>query len=557
MTLEYTDNYGFEIPEFNTPTWGPSVDRNFHAIDALIHEAIQVTALTGVWDNSVAWEVGDRAVDDESGAIYTCLVENTSPATGTFDEYRTANPTHWLASTLALTPRGEWANGTVYNRNDLVYDIGEGVSAICTTTHTSSGAPDTIRDDEANWAFIIDISAGTVAGDDVTYDNGVSGLTASDVQAAIDELVVTLDAVNAAIALKANSASPTFSGSPTAPTQATSDESTKLANTLYVANKIAAQGVLQNYTVRLATTGNIDLSTDIDNNSTLDDETISTGDKILVKDQTDASENGIYIAPASGAASRSTDFDTWNEHIGKVINVTEGTVNAEKSYRNTNNAGGTLDTTDITFILFGSNIALPIGPGDGGTGETSLVNAFAAMKQAASETATGVVERATSAEVITGTDTDRYVSPATLTAKLNDVGVVVASQAEMEAASAVNRIVTPGRLHFHPGVAKCWAMATVSGGVPTLQNSYNVASITDTELGRLTVTIATDFSSANWCCVVSTQKADTNADGGSVRNPNIRSGGQLAGSILIECGDSDYDPKDPAAWHMAGYGDMA
>src|SRR5690606_23212563 len=59
-------------------------------------------------------------------------------------------------------------------------------------------------------------------------------------------------------------------------------------------------------------------------------------------------------------------------------------------------------------------------------------------------------------------------------------GVVeLASQAEMEAATALDRVVSPGRMHHHPGVAKFWAFVTVSGGTPTLQKSYNVTSITD------------------------------------------------------------------------------
>lgn len=46
--------------------------------------------------------------------------------------------------------------------------------------------------------------------------------------------------------------------------------------------------------------------------------------------------------------------------------------------------------------------------------------------------------------------------------------------------------------------SKCWGFITTSGGTPTLQTSYNVTSITDNGVGDFTITIATDFSTANY-----------------------------------------------------------
>jgi hypothetical protein len=46
--------------------------------------------------------------------------------------------------------------------------------------------------------------------------------------------------------------------------------------------------------------------------------------------------------------------------------------------------------------------------------------------------------------------------------------------------------------------SKCWGFITTSGGTPTLQTSYNVTSITDNGTGDFIVTIATDFSTANY-----------------------------------------------------------
>ena len=77
-------------------------------------------------------------------------------------------------------------------------------------------------------------------------------------------------------------------------------------------------------------------------------------------------------------------------------------------------------------------------------------------------------------------------------------GSMLATQAEQEAGSATDKLVTPGRQHNHPSAAKHWGYVLVSGGVPTLTSSYNITSITDTATGRMVVTIATDFSSVNW-----------------------------------------------------------
>ena len=150
---------------------------------------------------------------------------------------------------------------------------------------------------------------------------------------------------------------------------------------------------------------------------------------------------------------------------------------------------------------------------------SSAATAFANIKQAASDTATGVIEIATAAEMETATDT--------------------------------GRAVTPGRQHNHPGHPKFWASVTVSGGTPSLAASYNVTSISDDGTGILGVTIATDFSSTNWCCQASlkfsgfglnTQVSDSNFGVGScVIDAVVRSNGAN---------------NDPNQWFVAGFGDQ-
>ncbi len=105
--------------------------------------------------------------------------------------------------------------------------------------------------------------------------------------------------------------------------------------------------------------------------------------------------------------------------------------------------------------------------------------------------------------------------------------LAAATQAEMEAGTSTTAAVTPGRVAFHPGVCKMWAAISVSGGTPALDGSYNVTSITDTSAGNVTVTIATDFSSAVYCAVANAVTA-----GGAAHVASVKTG-QAAGSLVV------------------------
>jgi len=101
--------------------------------------------------------------------------------------------------------------------------------------------------------------------------------------------------------------------------------------------------------VVVATTANITLS----GTQTIDGIGVIAGNRVLVKDQTTTSQNGIYVV-ASGAWTRSTDADTWNELVSALVFAEKGTVNADKSFLCTVDKGGTLNTTAVTWVTFGS-----------------------------------------------------------------------------------------------------------------------------------------------------------------------------------------------------------
>ncbi|MBN9033748.1 MAG: hypothetical protein J0I23_28540 [Rhizobiales bacterium] len=102
--------------------------------------------------------------------------------------------------------------------------------------------------------------------------------------------------------------------------------------------------------VRAATTANITISTGLVAGQVIDGVTLVNGDLVLVKNQTTASQNGIYVVSASPA--RSSEFDTWAEFPGALFGVAEGTTNDNTLWFCTSNDGGTLGTTAIAFTKF-------------------------------------------------------------------------------------------------------------------------------------------------------------------------------------------------------------
>lgn len=119
----------------------------------------------------------------------------------------------------------------------------------------------------------------------------------------------------------------------------------------YVDNLIA--GLRWKAPVRVATTTNGTLATAYENGDTIDGITLATGDRILLKDQTTQTENGIYTVNASGAPTRATDADSTAELNGAAVLVTSGTVNADRSYiQITDNP--TVGSSNIVWNQFGA-----------------------------------------------------------------------------------------------------------------------------------------------------------------------------------------------------------
>ena len=164
---------------------------------------------------------------------------------------------------------------------------------------------------------------------------------------------------------------------PTADVDLNNQKITNLA-TPTAATDAATKGYVDNLSLgidakpscRVATTANITLSA----TQTVDGVALAVNDRVLVKNQTTSSQNGIYVVQ-SGAWTRATDQDTWSEVPGAFVFVEEGTTQPDTGWLCTSNSGGTLGTTAITWVQFSQAGVILAGTGLSKSGETiSLAN---------------------------------------------------------------------------------------------------------------------------------------------------------------------------------------
>ena len=122
--------------------------------------------------------------------------------------------------------------------------------------------------------------------------------------------------------------------------------STDAATKEYV--DMMATGLKVKTACRVATTGNVNLAAV----TQIDGVTLLNGNRVLVKDQTTTSQNGIYVFESGVGLQRATDADSWDELVGAYVFITEGSTNAGRSYWCSVQPGGTLGVTSVQWVLF-------------------------------------------------------------------------------------------------------------------------------------------------------------------------------------------------------------
>jgi hypothetical protein len=143
----------------------------------------------------------------------------------------------------------------------------------------------------------------------------------------------------------------------------------------YVDNLVA--GLRTRAVARVASTTNVAISSGLENGDTLDGITLVTGNRVLLKDQSTASQNGLYTVVASGAASRDTEYDTISELAGQLILVSEGSTHADDLFLCTTDTSATLGSSSISYTqVFPSSggTVTSVGLADAGSSEFTVTN---------------------------------------------------------------------------------------------------------------------------------------------------------------------------------------
>ena len=221
--------------------------------------------------------------------------------------------------------------------------------------------------------------------------------------------------------------------------------------------------------VRVATTANITISTALNNGDTLDGITLATDDRVLVKNQTTGSQNGIYVVAASPV--RAYDQSTDDPAFGFLVYVREGTTNGGTLWRNTNTSTPTIDTTSLTFAAVGgSSGASSVAITDAG-GYYTATDVEGALQELAKKDigyqAHGNTGATETFDALTGWHSATLDANCTFTFTGATTGLVAAMVLELAQDATGSRTVTwPGSVVWPGGVAP--TLSTTAAAVDIL-----------------------------------------------------------------------------------------
>jgi len=230
-----------------------------------------------------------------------------------------------------------------------------------------------------------------------------------------------------------------------------------------------SQGLDVKDSCKAATTGNITISTALNNGDTLDGVTLATNDRVLVKDQSTPSQNGIYIVGSSPA--RSSDLAAGVDAAGMFTFVEQGTVNADNGFVCTSNKGSAVvGTNSLTFAQFSGAGQVTAGDGLDKSGNTLSVDLKANGGLVIESTEIAIDLAASS---ITGTlPVTKLTSLTATVSELNILDGVTSTTAELNILDGVTS--TTAELNILDGVTSTTAELNILDGVTATTNEINI-----------------------------------------------------------------------------------
>ena len=312
----------------------------------------------------------------------------------------TAASTGSISTSFTLTDGSN--SETIAGGNTLTVTAGEGIDAVVGSTDTLTiSAEDATSSNKgvASFGGDFSVSSGAVslANNSITIGSDavalgatrtdINGLTSLDVDnLTLDANAITSTDTNGNIEL-----SPNGTGTVVVPASYEARagfSSQSLVNKAYVDS--VTSGLSVKTPVKVATTGNLNatynngagtLTANSNFALSVDGVTVSVNDRILVKDQSTAAQNGFYKVTATGSGSaafvltRTPDADAASELVaGAFAFVEEGTANADNGYVLSTDGAVTLGTTAINFEQFSGAGQISAGDGLTKTGNALSLN---------------------------------------------------------------------------------------------------------------------------------------------------------------------------------------
>ena len=356
------------LAEFNTAL----SDADFATIagaETLTNKTLTSPVVTGLTlnDSSIVFE-GSSADAHETTLTVTNPTEdrtitlpNVSGTVVTTGDTASVTNTMLANSSVTVNSKSVSLGGSTTLITD---DIAEAVTSPTNLWFTNERAQD---------AVATAISNGTQTNITITYDDNANSLSfnasggVSSIAGTTNEIEVSASTGAVTIGLPNDitiAGNITINGTPT--------NSTHAATVGYV--DAVAQGLHIHASCLAATTSNINLSTDLQTGDIIDGVTLAAGNRVLVKNQSTTSENGIYLAVTSGVAVRASDFDTASEiQGGDFTFITGGTVNDNTGWVQTEKVT-TLGSDPIVFVQFSGAGTYLAGNGLSLTGNIFSIN---------------------------------------------------------------------------------------------------------------------------------------------------------------------------------------
>ncbi len=312
----------------------------------------------------------------------------------------TAASTGSISTSFTLTDGSN--SETIAGGDTLTVTAGEGIDAVVSGTDTLTISGEDASSSNKGIAsfggdFSVSSGAVSLANNSITIgsDAVALGATRTDINGltSLDVDNLTLDA-NAITSTDSNGnieLSPNGTGTVVVPASYESRagfSNQSLVNKAYVDS--VTSGLSVKSPVKVATTGNLNatynngagtLTANSNFALSVDGVTVSVNDRILVKDQSTAAQNGFYKVTATGSGSaafvltRTPDADAASELVaGAFAFVEEGTANADNGYVLSTDGAVTLGTTAINFEQFSGAGQISAGDGLTKTGNALSLN---------------------------------------------------------------------------------------------------------------------------------------------------------------------------------------